>query len=135
MILEEFIDALPAIETTQWAGRVRDLVGLLVASDGPAAAVGDFCEILPASGKAVRAQVVGFKDGRVLLMPLEETGGLQAGDKVVARAEAARVEVSQQLLGRVLDGIADPRSCRTPSTISTPRLRGRSSARISPSRW
>jgi FliI/YscN family ATPase len=108
MILEEFIDALPAIETTQWAGRVRDLVGLLVASDGPAAAVGDFCEILPASGKAVRAQVVGFKDGRVLLMPLEETGGLQAGDKVVARAEAARVEVSQQLLGRVLDGFGKP---------------------------
>src|SRR5579863_61721 len=108
MILQECVSALPRIETMQWAGRVRDLVGLLVASDGPAAAVGDFCEILSASGKPVRAQVVGFRDGRVLLMPLEETGGLQAGDKVVARAGAARVEVSRQLLGRVLDGFGQP---------------------------
>jgi flagellum-specific ATP synthase len=107
-MLQECITALPQIETMQWAGRVRDLVGLLVASDGPAAAVGDFCEIRSASGKPVRAQVVGFRDGRVLLMPLEETGGLQAGDKVVARAGAARIEVSQQLMGRVLDGFGKP---------------------------
>jgi FliI/YscN family ATPase len=56
----------------------------------------------------VRAQVVGFRDGKVLLMPLEETGGLQLGDRVIARPEAARVEVGQQLLGRVLDGFGKP---------------------------
>src|SRR5579863_6807976 len=114
MILQECVSALPRIETMQWAGRVRDLVGLLVASDGPAAAVGDFCEILSASGKPVRAQVVGFRDGRVLLMPLEDTGGLQAGDSVIARPEAARVEVGEQLLGRVLDGFGRPADGRGP---------------------
>ena len=95
------------METVQWTGRVREMTGLLIASEGPAAAVGDFCEILPSSG-AVRAQVVGFREGRVLLMPLEETTGLQLGDLVVTRAEAARVEVSPQLLGRVLDGFGKP---------------------------
>src|SRR5207244_4023309 len=83
-------------------------VGLVVISDGPAAAVGDFCEIQAADKRRIRAQVVGFREGRVLLMPLEETGGLQPGDTVVARPEAARVEVGPQLLGRVLDGFGKP---------------------------
>ena len=108
MMLQEYLGALTRIETLQWAGRVRELVGLLVSSDGPAAAMGDFCEIRPAGGRPVRAQVVGFRDGRVLLMPLEETGGLQPGDKVVTRAEASRVGVGMQLLGRVLDGFGQP---------------------------
>ncbi len=86
MIFDDYVAALPGIETLQRQGRVRDLVGLLIASDGPAAAVGDFCEIRSHAGRIVRAQVVGFRDGRVMLMPLEETGGLQLGDTVVARS-------------------------------------------------
>ncbi len=96
------------METLQWAGRVSEIVGLLIASDGPATALGDFCEIRSAQGRTVRAQVVGFRNGKVLLMPLEETGGLQLGDTVIARPEAARVEVGPQLLGRVLDGFGKP---------------------------
>ena len=107
MSLEAYIRALPAMETVQWTGHVREMTGLLIASDGPAAAMGDFCEIQLQRG-AVRAQVVGFREGHVLLMPLEETTGLQLGDRVVTRAEAARVEVSPQLLGRVLDGFGKP---------------------------
>src|SRR5271170_4609403 len=108
MLLNDLISTLSDMETVQWAGRVSEIVGMLIASDGPATAVGDFCEIRSAQGRAVRAQVVGFRDGRVLLMPLEETGGLQLGDTVVARPEAARVEVGPQLLGRVLDGFGKP---------------------------
>ena len=108
MILGDLIPALSSLETLQWAGRVREIVGLLIASEGPATAVGDFCEIRSQQGRVVRAQVVGFRDGKVLLMPLEETGGLQLGDSVVARPEAARVEVGMQLLGRVLDGFGKP---------------------------
>src|SRR5580692_2712491 len=108
MILKDLISALSGMETLQRSGRVSEIVGLLIASDGPATAVGDFCEIRSAQGRAVRAQVVGFRDGKVLLMPLEETGGLQLGDTVVARPEAARVEVGSQLLGRVLDGFGKP---------------------------
>jgi FliI/YscN family ATPase len=107
MILSEFVDELTRIDTLRSVGRVRELVGLLIASDGPATAVGDFCEIRSARG-SVRAQVVGFRDGRVLLMPLEETGGLQQGDAVIARPEAARIEVGPALLGRVLDGFGRP---------------------------
>ena len=107
MMLQAYIDELPKIATFRCAGHVRELIGLLVASDGPAAAVGDFCEVHSLK-RAVRAQVVGFREGRVLLMPLEETGGIQLGDRVIARAEAARVEVGPNLLGRVLDGFGKP---------------------------
>ncbi|HEV2199719.1 MAG TPA: FliI/YscN family ATPase [Bryobacteraceae bacterium] len=108
MSLHTYVEAVASIDPMLWTGRVRDIAGLLVASDGPAAAVNDFCEILAGGGRRVRAQVIGFRDGRVLLMPLEETGGLQPGNLVVARPEAARVEVSAALLGRVLDGFGKP---------------------------
>jgi flagellum-specific ATP synthase len=108
MILAEYTGVLDRMDTLRWRGHVRELVGLLIASDGPAAAVGDFCEIQSAGGRRVRTQVVGFRDGRVLLMPLEETGGLQSGDPVVARPDAARIDVGPALLGRVLDGFGQP---------------------------
>jgi flagellum-specific ATP synthase len=107
VIHADCIEALRGIDSLRWSGHVRELVGLLIASDGPATAVGDFCEIETA-GRSIRAQVVGFRDGRVLLMPLEETGGIQLGDTVAARPEAARVEAGPALLGRVLNGFGQP---------------------------
>ena len=108
MIFQDYLTALDRIETVQSSGHIRELVGLVATSDGPAAALGDFCEIRSGAGRSVRAQVVGFRDGRVLLMPLEETGGLQSGDTVIARPEAARMDVGDHLLGRVLDGFGKP---------------------------
>jgi flagellum-specific ATP synthase len=106
-MFRDCVAAVQTMETFRWSGRVRELAGLVVASDGPAAGIGDFCEI-QSSQRSVRAQVVGFRDGRVLLMPLEEIGGLQPGDVVIARPGEARVEVGPQLLGRVLDGFGKP---------------------------
>jgi flagellum-specific ATP synthase len=108
-MFRDCVAAVQTMETFRWSGRVREMAGLVVASDGPASGVGDFCEIRTSQGKrSVRAQVVGFRDGRVLLMPLEEIGGLQPGDIVIARPGEARVEVGPQLLGRVLDGFGKP---------------------------
>src|SRR5215472_12359103 len=106
--LQEYTAALAGMDTWRWSGRVKEMAGLLVASEGPAAGIGDFCEIRSSSGRHVRAQVIGFRDGRVLLMPLEETGGLQPGDTVVARPGESRLEVGPALLGRVLDGFGQP---------------------------
>jgi FliI/YscN family ATPase len=96
------------IETLRWTGEVVELVGLLVESRGPAVAVGDLCEIRCASGRRIRAQVVGFRQGRVLSMPLDETDGLRLGDLVVARKSEANVSVGPDLLGRVIDGFGRP---------------------------
>ena len=108
LFLQKYVDALPRLAVGQWTGTVSQVVGLLVESAGPAAGVGDFCEIRTRSGRSIRSQVIGFRDGRVLSMPLEETDGLQLGDPVVARSEAARVRVGEALLGRVIDGFGEP---------------------------
>jgi FliI/YscN family ATPase len=106
--LAPYIDDLEGIDPLRWTGEVVEMVGLLVESRGPVAAIGDFCEILASGGQRIRAQVIGFRDGRVLSMPLEETAGLQPGDPVVARSDEARVDVGPGLLGRVLDGFGRP---------------------------
>ena len=106
--LAGFLGVIDRTEPVSWTGHVAKVAGLLVESDGPLAAIGDFCEISTASGRRVRSQVVGFRDGRVLSLPLEETGGLRAGDPVVARPEQARVHVGPALLGRVIDGFGEP---------------------------
>src|SRR5579871_2020674 len=108
MNLQPFFEKVARMETYRLTGAVTELTGLLVESSGPAAAVGDFCEIATQSGRSIRTQVVGFRDGHVLSMPLEETGGLHLGDPIIARKEDALMEVGPELLGRVLDGFGKP---------------------------
>lgn len=108
MDLPRLVRALDRMDTVRLSGAVVRTAGLLIESHGPAAAVGDFCEIVTRAGTVIRTQVIGFRDGRILSMPLEETTGLQPGDVIIARPEAARVRVSGQLLGRVLDGFGQP---------------------------
>jgi FliI/YscN family ATPase len=106
--LNGYIADLNSMDLLRWSGVVTELVGLLIESRGPAAPIGSFCEILASSGKRIRTQVVGFRNGRVLSIPLEETDGLQLGDRIVARLEDARVAVGPELLGRVIDGFGLP---------------------------
>jgi flagellum-specific ATP synthase len=108
MPFERLHAALAGIDPLRWTGKVTALTGLLIESQGPAAAVGDFCEVKVMGGRTIRTQVIGFGNGRVLSMPLEETSGLQLGDAVVARKQDARIDVGPQLLGRVLDGFGKP---------------------------
>ncbi len=108
MDIESCLNALGLMSLHVWTGRVTEMTGLLIESEGPAAAVGDFCEIRTESGRRIRAQVIGFRGGRLLSMPLEETGGVQPGDMIVARGAEARVAVGPDLLGRVLDGFGLP---------------------------
>ncbi len=96
------------------SGEVTEMVGLLVESRGPAAAVGDFCEIQAANDRRIRAQVIGFRNGKVLSMPLEEVEGVQLGNSIIARGDDARVNVGPDLMGRVLDGFGRPMDGKGP---------------------
>jgi len=106
--LEAYLADVERASPLRWIGQVTEVTGLLIESRGPSVAIGDFCEVLTAGGRSIRTQVIGFRDGCVLSMPLEETEGLQLGDAVVARSEDARVEVGPGLLGRVIDGFGKP---------------------------
>ena len=106
--LAPYLAAVERVDPVRWTGQVTEVTGLLVESRGPSVAIGDFCEIRTAAGRLIRTQAVGFRNGRVLSMPLEETEGLQLGDRVCARSQEASVEVGPALLGRVIDGFGKP---------------------------
>jgi FliI/YscN family ATPase len=106
--LAPYVSALDGIPTLRWTGRVTEVVGLVLESHGPNVAIGDFCEVSAAGGRRIRTQVIGFRNGRVLSMPLDEMDGVRLGDAVTARSDEALVEVGPGLLGRVIDGFGRP---------------------------
>ena len=118
--LNDYLSQVRQIDPLPWLGEVVQLVGLLVESRGPVAAIGDFCEIHTKGGRRVPAQVVGFRNGHVLSMPLEEIDGLQLHDPVVARLQQASVAVGPELLGRVLDGLGRPIDSGPPLNATQP---------------
>src|SRR5262249_35562186 len=106
--LSRYAALIGRMEPIHAEGEVVEQVGLLIESRGPAAAIGDFCRILTRSGRAIRTQVVGFRNGRVLSIPLEETGGLSLGDTIQCCGGEGEIPVSDGLLGRVIDGFGRP---------------------------
>jgi FliI/YscN family ATPase len=106
--LAQYQQCLESIDPLLWTGEVTEMVGMLIESRGPAVSIGSFCEVQCASGKSIRTQVVGFREGKVLSIPLEETDGVRLGDTIVARSDDARIAVGPDLLGRVLDGFGQP---------------------------
>jgi len=90
-------------------GKVSQVVGLVVEGHGPATSVGELCNIYPKEGAVpVKAEVVGFKEDRVLLMPLGEMTGISPGSLIVSTNKRATIKVGEAFLGRIIDGHGDP---------------------------
>jgi flagellum-specific ATP synthase len=106
--LAPLLTSLGDLDPLRRTGEVTEMTGLIIKSDGPLVAVGEVCEIEAPGGRRILVQVVGFREGKVLSMPLEETDGLLAGSTMVARAGASTIRVGPGLLGRVLDGSGRP---------------------------
>jgi len=106
--LNPYLHQVAGSNILPWTGEIVEVVGLLLASRGPAAAVGDVCEVMTASGGRIRTQVIGFRNGNVLSMPLEEVDGIQLHDPIVARQGDSAVPVGPELIGRVVDGFGNP---------------------------
>jgi flagellum-specific ATP synthase len=103
-------------------GRVRDLIGLIVEATGVEAEIGEVCSIDTGRGRpAVPAEVVGFRAGRTLLMALGDATGIGPGSRVSASGRPLRVEVSDDLLGRALDGLGRPIDGLGPLGVARPR--------------
>ncbi len=108
--LDNLKKRLNEVDLTRVNGRVEQIVGLVIESSGPSASVGEACWITSAdgTGQKVMAEVVGFRQNHVLLMPLGEMRGLGPGSEVVKTGEPFKVPVGEFLLGRVIDGMGMP---------------------------
>jgi flagellum-specific ATP synthase len=90
-------------------GRIVRFVGLTLESTGPDARVGEICEIHARGGRGVTlAEVVGFSEQRVLLMPFGDLQGIEIGSEVIATGRTADVACGEELLGRVIDAFGQP---------------------------
>lgn len=90
-------------------GKITQVVGLIIESQGPDVSLGEICYIQSREGEMITpAEVVGFKDNRVLLMPFGEMSGINPTCKVIPTGKSLQVKVGPELLGRVLDGLGDP---------------------------
>lgn len=90
-------------------GRVVQLIGLVIESEGPLAAVGEVCRIESARHDGTTlAEVVGFRNNHVLLMPLGETAGIHPGSDVIALGTPLEAPYGDGLLGRVIDALGSP---------------------------
>ena len=106
--LNHYSAIIDNVDLYRQVGHVTKIVGLIIESSGPFANVGDLCLIHPKSGEPIYAEVVGFRDDRILLMPLAELTGIGPGSFVTALGRPLTIGVSDHLLGRVLDGLGRP---------------------------
>jgi len=111
---DEYLSVLKTQSTITHCGVITESRGLLIESKGPPASIGDICRIELPSGKKVPAEVVGFRDNRILLMPLGDLGGVAPGLKVTSTGGPFMVTVGPDLVGRVLDGFGNPMDGRGP---------------------
>lgn len=106
--LQQYIDAVVNAEPIRVHGKISEVVGLMIESTGPYASIGDVCTI-EKNGRIIgRAEVVGFKKDRTLLMPLGPLEGIHPGLSVVGTKRPLMIGVGEQMLGRVLDGLGNP---------------------------
>ncbi len=99
---------LDTVESYRIDGRVTEVVGLIVEATCPDGSVGNLCTIDVEGSEPIRAEVMGFRDGKMLLMPLDATVGVAVGSKVTLSPEALTIQVGPQLLGRIIDGMGRP---------------------------
>jgi len=90
-------------------GKITQIIGLTIESQGPDVRIGEVCSIFPSHSETpIQAEVVGIKENKVLLMPLGEVQAIGPGCDVVASGKPMMVKAGTQLLGRVLDGLGQP---------------------------
>ncbi|NJD01282.1 MAG: flagellar protein export ATPase FliI [Ruminiclostridium sp.] len=107
--LQKYHDILKHSEFSKYYGHVSKVVGLTIESNGPEVNIGELCKLYASKGnKIINTEVVGFRDSKVLLMPLGEMSGIGPGNLVVASNTSLKVGVGKSLAGRVLDGMGNP---------------------------
>ena len=111
MKAEELLPIIQDLDTFKRYGKVKRVVGLMIESQGPESSIGDVCYIHVASRsgkKKIRAEVVGFKDEDIILMPYTEVNDISSGCIVEATSRPLEIKVGTSLIGSVIDPMGMP---------------------------
>ncbi len=107
--LDKYFDALAQLNVNKAIGKVTGVTGMMIRGYVSGCSIGSICEIHAAAGRnKFLAEVVGFRDGQVLLMPLSEVHGVGQGSRIELVKNRASVFAGPELLGRVVNGLGKP---------------------------
>lgn len=119
-ILDNFNRRLDDLELIKVHGKVKDVIGLVIVSNGPNVALGEICSIVDKNGHEIcKSEVVGFKEGKVLSIALGEVHNISPSCEIRSTGENFRIPVDESLLGRVIDGLGRPIDGKGPIIAST----------------
>jgi len=107
-LLAPYARHLESSSTLRWKGRVSQVIGNLVESEGPFCFLGESCEIIDAHGRRYAGEIVGFRGSTMLSMTADPLRGIRFGDQIVTWGVRPSVRVGPDLLGRVVDTAGNP---------------------------
>lgn len=116
--LTKYQKAIEDSELVEYSGKISQIVGLTIESKGPAVDIGQLCKIVGNNKKQIYAEVVGFKDNKVLLMPLGDMSGIGPGNSAISLNRSLTVGVDNSMVGRVLNGLGEPIDDKGPINFS-----------------
>ena len=115
MDFEKYHRIIKATNPFNVYGKVSGVIGLLVKGYNPGASIGEMCRIYPnGNNRTIGAEVVGFREEKVLLMPFGNLDSIGPGCRILSTGKKSNVKVGHNLLGRVIDGMGNPIDDRGP---------------------
>jgi flagellum-specific ATP synthase len=105
----ELVDYISSLQTFKKYGKVKRVVGLMIESQGPKSSIGEMCLIhLSETRRTIQAEVVGFKEETVILMPYSNINEISPGSLVEATSNPLTIKVGHSLIGKVVDSLGNP---------------------------
>ncbi|MBB5179306.1 flagellum-specific ATP synthase [Planomicrobium koreense] len=106
---DKYMELIAEMEPVKKHGKVIQVIGLTIESKGPYAKIGELCLLYPNHyERPIEAEVVGFKENKILLMPLQDLSQVGPGCLVVATGVPLQIKVGPSILGKILDGTGKP---------------------------
>ncbi len=111
---DPFVHAIEKVPEYRQTGSIVEIIGLVIESNGPSAGIGELCEIVDKEQVVCKAEVVGFKESRTLLMPLGQMQGIRPGMIVQTTGQTLAMDLARSMMGRIFDGLGNPMDDKGP---------------------
>ena len=107
-LLAPYAHHVRAGSTLRWSGRITQVVGNLIESDGPFCSVGESCQMVGHGGRSYSGEIIGFRGSTMLSMAADQPQGIRFGDKLVTWGARPSIRVGPGMMGRVIDTSGNP---------------------------
>ncbi len=104
----KYLESANLCRPIRLVGKIVKVAGIVAEANGPGLSVGSLCDIINSEGRNIKAEVIGFNDKRVIVMPFGEMRGIEPGSKIVDISKRPVVKVGEAYLGRIIDGLGRP---------------------------